>query len=251
MEDYYDDIEQYLDGAMSDAERLDFEAQVAADAELAQALVAVREARTRLAQQWAQAADETALRNTLGALGQQHFGLQASATPRRYWWRWAAAAAVAVAVVAGTVLMLRPQMDERLYARYRHLPTADFTVRGNDATQLSQTLREAAEAYNEKSYARALTTFQKALQLQPNQPEAQFFAALCHLELNQMREAETLLEPLANSGGAWASDARWYLALSHLRRHDRAGCAAILQQFQSSDTRRYQEAQELLKKMGE
>jgi tetratricopeptide (TPR) repeat protein len=258
MTDLYETIERYLDGEMPPDERLEFETELRSDTELAATLATVREVRMRLTAHWASDAAQADLKKTLLDLRQQHraasppvaadFSKKNTPTPLRITWQRVLAVAASVAlVVAATVWMLRPQMDERLYAHYRDLPEADFTLRGT-ADDVQHQLERGGTAFNQKNYDEALTAFRAALALQPEHTEAQFFAALCLLEKNDMLAAEALLAPIVNSTNVWASEARWYLALSMLRRHDRVGCAAQLQQIGTGE-RRYADAQTLLEKL--
>ena len=144
--------------------------------------------------------------------------------------KWLGVIALAAGVMAGTVWILRPQMDERLYAKYRNLPQAQFLSPGDTS------LAEACAAHNLKQYTKALPLFQRDTQAKYT-TETRFFSAICLLELNKMKEAEALLEPIATSNHALQPEALWYLALSHLRRHDRKGCLQYLKTVNPQNSR--------------
>lgn len=144
--------------------------------------------------------------------------------------KWLGFIALAAGVMAGTVWMLRPQMDERLYAKYRNLPQAQFLLPGDTS------LAEACAAHNLKQYTKALPLFQRDTQTK-YATETRFFSAICLLELNKMKEAEALLEPIAISNHPFQPEALWYMALSHLRRHDRKGCLKYLHEVGTKNSR--------------
>jgi hypothetical protein len=144
--------------------------------------------------------------------------------------KWLGVIALAAGVMAGTVWMLRPQMDERLYAKYRNLPQAQFLLTGDTS------LAEACAAHNLKQYTKALPLFQRDTQTK-YATETRFFSAICLLELNKMKEAEALLTPIVESNHPLQPESLWYTALSHLRRHDRKGCLLYLKEVETKSSR--------------
>lgn len=256
MEEIYVRIEDYLDGKLSASEAIDFESDVATDSVLAAALAEVREARERLARQWSVAADETALRKTLQEVGAQHFGrtptskTQASITthpPARKWW-WLALIVVLLAAVLLWVLWPKSELDQRLYAAYRHFPEASFTLKNGSVAAGSQSLEQAEADFNQKNYAAALSALQAHLAAQPDNLEARFFAGLCALELRQTAAATSTFALMADSGTVWSGEARWYLALSHLRSKNWTACAEVLRQI-SPGQPHYEEARRMLEQL--
>jgi len=251
MEEMYARIEDYLDGAMPEAERAVFEADLAADTALAVALADVREARERLPRHWALAPDEAALRKTLEPLGQQFFGKNARSRPAQppkpggsahSLWLWLTA--LLAAALLAWLLWPKAESEQRLYAEFRRFPEASFTLKSSGATS-SQTLAQAETDFNQKNYAAALLTLRAHWAAQPEDLEARFFMGLCELELAQTEDAIATFSATADSGGVWAGESRWYLALSHLRNKNRAACAEILQKIQAGQPH-YEEAKKML-----
>ncbi len=237
MEETYARIEDYLDDLLSPADRAAFEAEISANPELAADVEQVRQARERLARQWTQQADNTALTKTLQAIGQQHFSSTAtpapaltatrSASPGRW---WLAAAAVAAAALIVWLAWPKPELPTRLYAEYRRFPEAGFTLKGSE--NAAQSLQSAANFFNQKNYAAALDAFQQYFSTGPDNPEARLFAGLCQLELGKTGEAESTFATLRGSSNAWADEAAWYLALTYLRSKNLEQCAAALRYIQ-------------------
>ncbi len=246
-ENLYIRIEDYLDGLLSADERQAFEAEVRDNPAAAQALATVQEARERMRRHWNTEVADAALRATLQDVGKAYFKSEAGSSsggarifqlPRT---AWAAAAALALLVTAW--FFLRPPAHERLYADYRSFPPADFTLRGD-----APAAPDAAAAFNAGNYQQALEQLQQRLAAQPDDLEAQFFAALCQLELKNYAAATAAFQAISAGASAWSDEARWYLALSHLRSNDPAKCAEVLRQIPDTSSH-YAEAQALLKKL--
>lgn len=244
MNDIYTRIEDFLDNALTDAERDAFEAEVRADPALADALALAREARERFARQWKQEASEAELGKTLKTLGKQHFGNEVlTATPTRRIWRWAAAAAAAVALI---IWLVWPPKAENLYDRYRKFPEAGFALK--NGAPAAQALDAAARSFNTKDYQSALDALNIHLQTNPGDLEALFFAGLCRLELGQFAGAESAFQQILSANNAWSEEARWYLALTYLSSKRLEKCSEILRQIPPGGAH-YAEAQMLLKKL--
>lgn len=249
MEELYTRIEDYLDNRLDAEARAAFEAEARADTALAQALAALREARERLARQWAGEKADQALTATLSRLGEQHFGAAAappltvrkSANFRKL--AWAVAASVAILLMW---LFWPSNPERRLYAEYRRFPEAAFVTRGDQPDQTD--LAAATEAFNRGDYDQALAILQRRLQTPPDDPEVRLFAALCQLELGQTREAAAALEQIRAAPGAWAGEATWFLALTFLKEKNRDRCAETLRQI-APGAAHYAEAQRLLAEM--
>lgn len=249
----YTRIEDYLDGALGEQERLAFEAELRADPALASALATVRETRERLRRQWADESADDALLDTLKLLGAEHFQAARSADKKsggarmfrlpQAWW---AAAAATVAVLIAAWFFLRPPAHERLYAEYREFPEADFTVRGADPS--GRQLQDAAEAFNRRDYAAALPAFQNYLSSQPDDAEARLYEGLCYLEMKQYVAAAAVFQQLGTTPNAWADEANWFLALGYLRQNKRPECVRALEGIRAESSR-YQQAQTLLARL--
>ena len=266
MEEIYTRIEAYLDGILSETELVVFEADVQADPALAAALADVREARERLARLWAQPDEEAALSQTLQALGKQHFGIQSTSLPEgqsanidrsgqlitdnrqlttQRWW-WALVAALAAALLAW-LAWPKGEPSVRLYAEFRHFPEASFTEKGS-ADAGGKTLVQAESDFNQKKYAAALAALQAHLAAHPNDLESKMFMGLCQLELGQTSDAMATFMSYQVSSGVWTLEARWYLALCHVRNKNWRLCTEVLLQIQPGEAH-YEDAQRLIEQV--
>ncbi len=146
--------------------------------------------------------------------------------PTTHWSKWLLVTGFFFSLIVGVVYMLRPQMDERLYARYRNIPQADFLA-GQDT--LFPLLKEACLAFNTKNYSKALSLFEQdgsTLFI----PEKQLFSGICLLELNQLDKAIITFQEMKsmNLSLNYQMDTSWFLALSYLRKHQRSLCKNTL-----------------------
>jgi tetratricopeptide (TPR) repeat protein len=249
-EEQYTRIEDYLDNTMDAEGRAAFEAELRADPALSELLTHVREARARLARQWAQEDADRALKNTLQQLGRQHFDKKTetiSTAPRlRRWWPvLAAAACLAVLIIW---LAWPAHIEEKLYADFGQFPEAAFGTRAaNDPNEAILASTDAA--FNAGKYAEALVLLQRQLSNQSNDRETRFFIALCQLELGQTTAAAAIFQELRATPAAYADESTWYLALTFLKEKKRAECVEVLLQI-SKDSQYYGRAQKLLGELG-
>jgi hypothetical protein len=135
--------------------------------------------------------------------------------------------AVLIAIL-GTLRMLRPQMDERLYAHFRNFSQiieADSLLNGQP---MPAPMQRAALAFNRKNYTRALIHLDTAMQLTASQSRAQLIAGLCHLELEHFQQAEDLLGKSGGRAVPPPDDVTWFMALTQLRWHNRRACKNLL-----------------------
>jgi anti-sigma-K factor RskA len=242
MEEFYNQIDDYLDGLLPESERTDFESALARDPALAQELAVMKEARERLSFLWKHEKEEADLRTTLHEIGAKAFDstenvLTASkpkAKVRPFWW------AVAASIAAAAIWFLWPSGKPELYAQYRHFPEASFATRGagND-----HSLETASNAFNKGAYREALQALQVHLKTSPDDSEAIFYSGLCQLELRQFKESETTLSSIRNT--SWGDEAAWYLALVYLQQKDTNRYKTQLQQIPPTSPH-YADAQSLL-----
>lgn len=98
-----------------------------------------------------------------------------------------------------------------LYAEYYSVYPADIS-RG--AQEESIQLNKALVTYQEKNYKNAEALFNT---LGANSPEAQFYSAMCQIELGKYKEATATLNGVIQSGSQFKSDAEWYQIMIYLK----------------------------------
>jgi thioredoxin-like negative regulator of GroEL len=243
MQELYQQIEQYLDDAMTPDQRQAFEAAVQADPALAAELALVRAIRSDLKAQWAAEANTSALKETLSDLGQEFFKPDAPGPKRWRYWLWLLMAAAFAYLGYRMLRPAPPANPQQLYAFYKQFPEAALTQRGSAASEDS--LSAGERFFNAQQYDKALQMWQdKAVQANAD-PELRFFTALCMIETSQEKQAQNWLAALNHAQSGWQEEARWFLALSFLKTGDQQACRDILQQIPATD--KYAEkAQKLL-----
>lgn len=236
-------IDDFLEGALSGAEKQAFETEVAGNPELAKRLATAKEARERLSRLWSIEASENGLREQLREISADVFkDKQVGPEPRRLqvsrfrWWQLAAA----IATILIVCIVAFPSKEQRLYKQMRSFPEADFVSKGANNNPL---LQSANKSFNDKAYDKALSAFQAYLKSQPDHQAVQLFAAFCQLELKDYKSAEAAFIALHQS--AWADEADWYLALAYLREKDKTRCRNQLLQIKAGNPH-FAAAQQLL-----
>lgn len=151
----------------------------------------------------------------------------------------AIAASIALALAA---IWFFNQPDEPVYADFANHEPLALTVRGGSPTATGEA--DASRFFNEKNWSAALSELEKLAAAQPDETEIEFHRAICLLELNRTGEAREQFQRLASGASAWASEARWYLALTFLKEKNGPRCLEILEQIQADD-RHFGEAEKL------
>jgi TolA-binding protein len=228
MEDFYEQIEDYLDGLLKDEALQAFESAVATDAELRERL-ALHQALRRSMEG---AAADRGLEATLKSIGSGYFkgisnnehrisnverGIseQKNLKIKGLWWGMAALAAVSLTVLA-VLWWPKTATTEQLYAEYRAFPQATFTTQGaGDSTE--QLRQNAAQAFNRGRYDEALMNLRAYLETSKgaSDQEARFFLGLSRLETGDFDAAIAIFTSLSQS--SWRDEADWYLALTYLK----------------------------------
>lgn len=248
MHDFYEHIEDYLDGVMNDQQRQDFERDAAQNPALATTLREVQETRKRLARQEQRQAEEAALKETLQTFGKQYFGETPppppAIRPKGTSWMWWL---ILLAALLTAVVLLWPKSppDARLYAAYRQFPNASFTFKGSVSGNL---LQQAEQHFNAHDYTAALEALQLHTNAHPSDLEARLFRGLCELETGQTEAAIQTFRSYNITGGVWVYEARWYMALAYVRQKKWGLSAELLLQITPGQPH-YEEAQALLKEV--
>lgn len=254
MEDFYEQIEDYLDGLLKDEALRAFESAIAADAELRERL-ALHQA---LRRSMDGAAADGGLETTLKSVGSGYFkGIlndeyrisnieQRVPKFKGLWLGLVAVAAVSLAVLA-VLWWPKTATKEQLYAEYRAFPQATFTTQGTgDSTD--QLRLNVAQAFNRGRYDEALMNLRAYLQTSKGatDQEARFYLGLCQLETGDTESAIVLFTSLAK--GAWRDEADWYLALTYLKTGRVGECREQLARI-GTDNAHYKAASALLRKL--
>lgn len=241
-DNYSKKIEKYFNNEFSEAERAAFNEELAEDAELAKSFsqrkqmedfLAIRPGREQLKAEIADlgdtffvdASEPTAKRIPLGR--------------RLYWIAGAAAAAIILILLVPTWFDGPPRYQQ--FAEHRPLSLQE---RGTS----QEGLTAIETAFNTAEYGTALELLDQYLTAQADDTQAQIYASIAALELDQVQDAIARLTPIASGQSIYQTTAQWYLALAYLKQENYAQCKAELSQI-PTDNYWYTKAEQLLKKL--
>jgi TolA-binding protein len=232
-------IDRYLTGAMDAAEREAFEADVTADAQLAEDLALQRDMAVFLRRR----EHRSALQAQLKDMGRAHFQPEkkeaktASMSRRRILWVGAMAAAAGLALFLLRPLLFPPSLYDQ-YAKYPALALAEKSSAGPVDWSAAET------AFNSGNYAAAETPLEQYLAVYPADMQAQLYLGICKMELDKHAEARQIFDRLIQEAESFRDYAQWYSALSYLKAGDTTACRRALNDIPAASLF-YKKAREL------
>lgn len=169
-------------------------------------------------------------------------------TSRFKWvYQLAAAACVLVLVGVGVMQFIGSTDETKLYNNnFKHL-SATFVERDDSVSLLT----EAVSLYDKKQYAAANPKFDSFLAKDPNNIEANLYAGISHLAVDEADKAIPLFRKVIdNQNENFMEPAQWYLALALMKNKDKNGSMAVLEEIRNTPGHEYREdAKTLLRKM--
>lgn len=206
----FERIEAYLLGTLPVEEHARFEADMSADADLRHEVELQREHITAIAL--------GGFSRTLAQAAQRHAGSAGGGRvvplgpPRRNWLAYAAALAALVAVAAW--MLLRPPLNERLYAEF-HVPDPGLPVpmsASDDAL-----FHDAMVAYKLGDHQEAFDKWVRLKDSDRDTDTLRFYIGCAALESGLTQEAFTVFSTLAGRAGPFQEKARGMLFMAALR----------------------------------
>ncbi|MBX2871461.1 MAG: hypothetical protein KTR30_05160 [Saprospiraceae bacterium] len=241
-DDYSKKIEKYFNNELDEAERTAFDQELAEDAKLAKSFAQRKQMEDFLAVR----PGREQLKAEIAELGDSFFSAAAEPTAktiplrrRLYWIAGAAAAAIILLLLLPPWLNSPPSYQQ--FADHRPLSMQE---RGTD----QENLRQIETAFNAKNYSSALLLLEEHLQVQPDDQQAQIYASIAALELDQTDKAIAGLTPIGTGQSIYKATAQWYLALAYLKQENYEQSRAALSSI-PAENYWYTKAQELLKKL--
>lgn len=212
-------FDEYLQGEMSDGDKLAFENQLKADAEFALAFETYKELHLHLENKFGQANELKAFKKNLKGISNTYYK---KAKPKVIAFKpWHYGVAASVAVLGG--LFFLNQNSDPVFEDYNQPETAFFTERG----EANDNLKLAQDAFNAKQYKTAIPLFETILKTDKS-AEIQYFYGLSLLEDNRLPEAEAVFNTLKSGNSIYKNKAVWSLALSKLKQKDYKSCKELL-----------------------
>lgn len=215
-EERFEQIERYIRGEMGPAERADFVLLLAADASLKEE-VALHEGIESLARRedFLQRVSETA---------HDHFAAMPAQADkprggrRMLYWSMAAAVVLLAAIGIFVLQPARPSGQE-LYTAYFSPYDVPTALRSEDAIPIDADAQQAFTRYNQKDYAAAIPLFTQVLEGSSEKNTLLLFTrGICYLATGDTERAEQDFQAVVSDDDSlFVNQARWYLALTHLR----------------------------------
>ena len=225
-------IRKYWHNQLSEQEKLAFEAEMKADAELAQEVQHFRDLQRAI-----EAHDRQTLKEQLATLPVNR--------PRPKLWPWAAAAAVLLLLVmAWFYRVSATTTPEQLFATYYEpYPNVVHPIVRQQNTADSLTL--AFSAYEQGNYPEAAQRLEELLAID-DQPIWRFYLAQSQLSLGQYEAAKAQLRRLPATSFRFRAQALWYQALLSLQEGNTVAAKDFLTELRQFDPVFKQEAVETL-----
>lgn len=171
--------------------------------------------------------------------------------PKSNWsqknWIKIAAIFIAITTLSTFIYYYCAPLNKKLYRQY----FAHFSIENTSGVERGEesSKNEAFGFYAEENFDKAIFSFKRALQTNPNDSESQFLLAISFIENKQYLFALQTLQSLTEAPlNFYTDDALWYLALLQIRNSDFKKAVKSLS-FIDSSSQYFSLAQELQEKI--
>ncbi|KQB42835.1 hypothetical protein RCH33_931 [Flavobacterium daejeonense] len=237
-EEIYLLFDQYLQGELSEKDRLDFEKQLSENAELKSEFETFKEVQLQLETKFDFAVDRETFEANLKNISRDYFKPKKAKLISMKPYVYMAAATV---ILLLGLFWFHP--SEPKFEDYNQFENAYLTERGEGL----ELIKEAENAFNAKDYKRAIPLFEAVLK-EKQSAEIQYFYGISLLENNQIKQAEAEFNQIKSGNSVYKNKAIYALALAKLKQKDYKSCKEILLEI-PSDYEHYDKVQELLDKL--
>lgn len=243
-EEQYDKIEAYLEGRLKKAEKEAFEKEIAGDPALKEAVQLEEDL-----QKYLPGGAELDFRQNLEKVNKNW---KSQAKGRTISMRWISIAAGFLLIFGflfwKTLFAPGPLNNEEIFAA--HFEPYQMVLNTRSGTTLEGDnqllLNEALEAYADKNFSKAATSFENLALADIDNELYQLYSSLSHLAAGHADTAIEMLEVLqSNSSPSLREQIQWYLGLAYLKNDQKEDAIRTLRAI-NQDEYRYQEAQEVL-----
>ncbi len=205
MENYFEHIQDYLDGTLSPEEHHRFEHELEHNEALQLETSHQRMLRETLDRQLTAITRIRALQATLEEVSNRHFGNK-SGRRKITTLRW-----LAPVVVAASLLLVFNFLGW-FATDYEALPDMPSSVMRGAAEE--NTILLAAEAYNTENYTRSIDLLQTLMTTDPTAARYPYYLGLSYIGKKDYRQAVERLQFVADGTSVFADDARYFLAVA-------------------------------------
>ena len=211
MDNYFEHIQDYLDGSLAPADMRRFEEALTNDADLRRETAHQRMLRETIAKQLEASQGVPALTETLQAASRAHF---AKARKPKYpsVVRWL------IPLAAAACLLLVLTIPGLWTVNFERLPDMPVSVtRGVGSDDLAL---QAAEAFNAKDYSRSVQLLEALVAHDTANMRNRYYLGLSYLGAERHQQSADVLRPVADGKAVYADDARYFLAVALWRLGD-------------------------------
>jgi len=205
MDNYFEHIQDYLDGTLSPEERLRFEEALERDVDLRIETDHQRMLRETVAKRLQANEGVPTLAETLRTVSAAHFTKirkRKSVTTVRW----------LIPLAAAACLLWVFTIPGWWTTDYESLPDMPSTVtRGADADDMA---REAAKAFNAKAYARSTQLLTTLVDADTTNVRNRYYLGLSYLGEKKYQQSVDILQPVADGTAVYADDARYFVAVA-------------------------------------
>lgn len=281
-DDWFEKIEEYLNGRMSSEEKSLFEAELSSNEELITLFKVYRTIETEMRNNEKFSADEKALKKTLNTLNLRYFEGSAEPTSidpdktdtsgtvihptfdrspeaiKKIQFNnkkfnaivYSIAASIVMIFVAYFAFFSPKKEPQRLAENYikGHLMHLSQTM----SPSATDTFQQAITAYNNKEYSRALTLFQEVYNKEPENIDAKKNIGLVYLVTKDYAKALQYFDELSGMKNAHSNPGMFLKAVTLMQRNtgdDRQEAKRLLQKVLNTKAEGHKQAGEWLKKL--
>jgi tetratricopeptide (TPR) repeat protein len=214
--EHFEEIEKYLNGELSDQEKIDFERQLSTDSEIRKNLNLLMEVNEYIDNR----DDELKMQMTVKEIIQRR-GKQRQSIFQKYVfssiWTKAATIIILIGFIGMSAIILESSKNQRIFNKYYNHYEFSDVVRSENGTASNETLNKALHEYTIGNYELALTYFEKLEISEKEQVVSQFLQAISYIEIEQANKAIILLEKLSKYDHMYHETIVWYLGLCYLK----------------------------------
>ena len=246
MDDKFNLIEEYLAGDLSVREQTEFEELLRNDPDLMKEFLLRKDINEAISEN-----DVMDLRNNLNKIVNSESKIR-NIYRNSFIISSVAAVAVILIVISCFYLFSNKNVSgtEIFNSYYSTYPTITSFRSSVDITVQEQLLNEAFSSYDDGKYSIASDYFNQILTDDKSNTMAQFYLALCEIELENFDKSEKLLNELIlkNNHIFW-EQAHWYLALVYLKQNDTGNAKSIFKIIIKEDMAKKSELDSIIKSL--
>ena len=213
-------LEKYLEGEMSESEKIAFEKKMKADPELTEQVRLHQALEVALGNR-----EEIAVEANLQAIMAEK---PAQEVPnekkvRRLWQYLSVAAAVVILLVGVKYIFFNDTITpDQIYTMHYVAYDGSGELRTGDSVP-RRLLDNAFDSYNAGNYAQALNVFDSILVRVPGNARANFYLGICFMETGQSQKAIEAFQAVLDHGqNLYINQSTWYIAMACLNLKDLA-----------------------------